>query len=176
MSAKQLELLKQAVPGVTRVAMLGGPSWPAMPALEDVTRSLALELSFFAVSDPTTFDSTFAAMTRSQAQALLDMGDPLHFPYRQRIAALAVQHRLPAIGPGRGRAEAGYLMSYGPSDRDRGQRIAAYVDKILHGARPADLPVEEPMRFEFVINLKTAQALGITFPPTLLVLADEVLQ
>jgi len=177
-SAKQLELLKEALPEVTRVAVLRGLAsfTPALQALEVAARSLAMELHLFAVRDPSEFDSAFAAMTRAQAQALFVFGDPSYFPYRQRIVDLAAQQRLPSICGGRLWGEAGCLMSYGPSNSGRGQQIAAYVDKILHGARPADLPVEQPMRFEFVINLKTAQALGLPIPPSILFQADEVIK
>ena len=159
-----LELLKEALPGVTRVAVLQGLSsysnskiWPRMEA---TARSLGMELRLFEVREPTAFDSAFAAMTHAQANALMMLGDPFFGPYFARIAALAVQHRLPSIGPARRAVEAGYLMSYGASLPDQGQRIATYVDKILKGATPAELPVEQPMKFELVINLKTAQALG----------------
>jgi putative ABC transport system substrate-binding protein len=175
---KRLELLKEAVPEVTRVAVLRGlaPQVRELQAMEVVTQSLGIELHRFEVRDPSEFDSTFAAMTRAQAQALFVFGDPFFVPYRQQIIDLAAQYHLPSICPGRQYAEAGCLMSYGFNQPDIGQRIAAYVDKILHGAKPADLPVEQLSRFEFVINLKTAQVLGLTLPPHLLVLADEVIK
>src|SRR5439155_19535546 len=134
------------------------------------------ELQRFEVREPTAFDSAFAAMTQAQADALIVLGDLFFTPYRARIAALAVQHRLPSIGTVRGNAEAGFLMSYGVSVPDQGQRIAVYVDKILKGAKPADLPVEQAMKFELVINLKTAQALGLTLSPRFLFRADEVIR
>ena len=169
LTLNHLALLKEAVPGVTRVAVLQALSsysnstiWPKMEA---TARSLGMELQLFEVREPTAFDSAFAAMTQAQADALMVLGDPFFTPYLARIAALAIQHRLPSIGPWRRDAEAGYLMSYGTSVPDQGQRIAAYVDKILKGATPADLPVEQPMKFELVINLKTAQALGLPIPP-----------
>jgi putative ABC transport system substrate-binding protein len=177
LAAKQLELLQQVVPGVTRVAVLGGLSWGGLPPeLKEVARSLAMELRFFQVREPLAFANVFAAMATVHVHALLVLGDPFFAPHSAQMAALIAQHRLPSICAERSYVAAGCLMSYGFSQPDRGQRIAAYIDKILRGAQPADLPVEQPMRFEFVINLKTAQALGITFPPTLLVLADEVLQ
>jgi putative ABC transport system substrate-binding protein len=166
LAAKQLELLKQAGPGVTRVAVLGGLSWDRLPReLEEVARSLEIELHFFQVREPIAFDNAFAAMTTAHIHALLVLGDPFFGPYLQRIAALAAQQQLPSICAGRSYVEAGCLMSYGFSQPDQGQRIAAYVDKILRGAKPADLPVEQPMRFTFVINLKTAQALGSRYHP-----------
>jgi hypothetical protein len=138
---------------------------------------LGIELRLFEVRNPTEFDSAFAAMTEAQADALLQLGDPFFFPYRAKVAALALQHRLPSICPyNRQYVEAGYLIGYGPSVPDRGQRIASYVDRILKGAKPAELPVEQPMKFELAINLTTAQALGLTIPPTLLFRADEVIR
>jgi len=177
-NAKRLELLKEALPAVTRVAVLRGlaPQTQELHAMEVTARSLAVELHLFVVRDPSEFDSAFAAITRAQAQALFVFGDPLFVPYRQRIVDLATQQRLPSSCGERLWGEAGCLMSYAPSRSDRGQQIAAYVDKILHGARPADLPVEQPMRFEFVINLKTAQALGLPIPPSILFQADEVIK
>ena len=175
---KRLERLKEALPEVTRVAVLRGLATfePALHAMEGAARSLAVELQLFEVREPTAFDSAFVAMTRAQADALFVLGDPFFAPYHAQIATLAVEHRLPSICAGRRAVEMGCLMSYGPSGRDRGPQIAAYVDKILRGAKPADLPVEQAMRFEFVINLKTAQALGLTIPPTLLFQADEVIK
>jgi putative ABC transport system substrate-binding protein len=175
---KQLELLKEAVPEVTRVAVLRGlaPQERELQAMKVAAQSLGVELHLFEAHEPTAFDSTFAAMARAQAQALFVFADAFFRPYRQRIVDLAAQYHLPSICQGRAYAEAGCLMSYGFNQPDWGQRIAAYVDKILRGATPADLPVEQPMRFEFVINLKTAKALGMTMPPSLLLLADEVIQ
>ena len=172
-----LELLKEALPGVTRVAVLQGLApygGDIQRTMEATARSLGMELQRFEVREPTVFDSAFVAMTHAQADALMVLGDPFFTPYLARIAALAVQHRLPSIGPGG--AQAGYLMSYGASVPDRGQRIAAYVDRILKGAKPADLPVEQPMKFELVINLKTAQILGLTLSPVVLFRADKVIR
>ena len=175
-----LELLREALPEVTRVAVLQGLSAysksPIWSKMQTTARALGMELALFEVREPTAFDSAFTAMTQAQADALMVLGDPFFTPYLARIAALAIQHRLPSIGPWRRDAEAGYLMSYGTSVPDHGQRIAAYVDKILKGATPADLPVEQPMKFELVINLKTAQALGLPIPPTILFQANEVIR
>lgn len=173
---KRLELLKQVLPGATRVAVLRGLGWQTLPALEEVTRSLAIELHLFEVREPAAFDGAFAAMTRTQIQALFVLEDPFFYPYSQRIADLALQHHLPSNCAGRWFVEAGCLMSYNPIVPDQEQRLAAYVDKILHGAKPADLPVEQPTKFELTINLKTAQALGITIPPIMLFQADEVIK
>ena len=135
-----------------------------------------MELPLFEVREPTTFDSAFAAMTRAQAQAVVVLGDPFFAPHLAQIAALAAQQHLPWICAARGWVEAGCLLSYGANEQGRAQQVAAYVDKILHGARPADLPVEQATRFELVINLKAAQALGITIPTTLLFQADAVIR
>jgi putative ABC transport system substrate-binding protein len=175
---KRLELLKEALPGVTRVAVLRGLErfTQEMQALEGAAPSLGIELQLFEAPEPTAFEGTFAAMASVQAQALFILGGRFLAAHHQRIVDLAAQYHLPASCPGRRYVEAGCLMSYDVDQSERGPQIAAYVDKILHGARPADLPVEQPMRFEFVINLKTAQALGITISPTLLFQADEVLR
>jgi putative ABC transport system substrate-binding protein len=176
---KRLELLKEALPRVTRVAVLRGLAAFAdiLPAMEVAARALGVELHLFEVREPTAFDSAFVAMTQAQAHALLVLGDVFFRPHLARISALAAQYQLPLICTGGRRAvEVGCLMSYGPSPIGVAQRIATYVDKILKGATPADLPVEQPTKFELFLNLKTAKALGITMPPSLLLLADEVIQ
>jgi putative ABC transport system substrate-binding protein len=175
---KRLEQLKEALPGLTRVAVLRGLAsfMHELQAMELAAQSLGVELHLFEVREPTAFDSAFAAMRSAQSQALFVLGDPFFVPYRQRIVDLAAQYHLPANCPGRGYVEAGCLMSYGFDLRDNGQKIASYVDKILRGATPATLPVEQLMKFELVINLKTAQALGLTIPPHLLILANEVIR
>jgi putative ABC transport system substrate-binding protein len=175
---KRFELLTQVVPRLRRVAVLRGaaPQTFELQALEDAARSLAMALHHFEVLAPPAFDSAFTAITRAQVQALFVFGDAAYDRYSRRIAAFAVQQQLPSICANRRYVEAGCLMGYSASGRGRGQQIAAYVDKILHGAKPADLPVEQAMRFEFVINLKTAQALGLTIPPTLLFQATEVIK
>ena len=139
-------------------------------------RVLSLQLQFLAVRHPDELDSVFAAMTREGAEALLVRGDTVFWAHRTRVVALAAQHRLPAVFDAREFADAGGLMTYGPSVLDSFRRAAVYVDKILKGAQPATLPVERPVKFELVINLKTAKALGITMPPSLLLLADAVIQ
>jgi putative tryptophan/tyrosine transport system substrate-binding protein len=175
---KRLELFKQAVPGVTRVAVLRGPSPQLIQvqALEGAARALELELPLFEVHEPTAFDSAFAAMTRAQAQAVFVLGDPYFGPHRRRIADLATQQHLPTACAGRAWAVDGCLLGYAVTEQERVYQAAAYVDKILHGAKPADLPVEQATKFDLVINLKTAQALGLTIPPTLLFQADEILR
>ena len=144
--------------------------------MEAAAPSLGVELHLFEVPEPPAFESAFAAMTSAQVQALFVFGDVTYDRHSRRIADLAAQRHLPSMCADRAYVEAGCLMSYGPSGRGRGQQIAAYVDKILHGASPADLPVEQAMRFEFIINFKTAQTLGLTLPPAVLFQADEVIR
>lgn len=175
---KQLEVLKQALPEFTRVAVLRGLAAfrVSLPALEEMARALGMALHLFDVREPTAFERAFAAMTHAQIHALLVLGDPSHAPYRTQIAALAAQHHLPSICRSRRDAEAGCLMSYGHSQAEQGQLIASYVDRILKGAAPADLPVQQPMKFELVVNLKTATALSIMLSPMFLFQADEVIK
>jgi putative ABC transport system substrate-binding protein len=179
-SGKRLELLTEAVPGVSRVAVLWNPvtRWSALEVsvMADVARGLGIQLQFLEVRDPSEFERAFAAATREGAGALSILATPIITQNLRRIANLALQHRLPAIFWRPDFAEAGGLMAYGPSQRDMVRRAAALIGKILQGAQPADLPVEQPMRFELVINLKTAQELGLTIPPLLLFQADKVIQ
>jgi putative ABC transport system substrate-binding protein len=180
LGGKRLELLKEALPHVSRIAVLQNAANPTSPAMlreiEAAARVLGLQLQSLAVRHPDELDRVFAVMTREGAEALLVPGDALFWYYRTRVVALATQHRLPAMFDAREFAEAGGLMTYGPSVLDSFRRAATYVDKILKGMKPADLPVEQPTTFELVINLKTAQALGLTIPPTLLFQANEVLR
>lgn len=178
---KHLELLKEVLPEVRLVAVLSNPGdSPAQPLMmsrvERSARSLGLQLQFLQAREPGEFDGAFAAMTRERAGALLLTGDPMFFLHRALLAELAVKTRLPSMSTQGQWVEAGGLMSYGPSFPDLYRRGATYVDKILKGARPADLPIEQPTKFELLINLKTAKALGIAIPQTLLLRADEVIQ
>jgi len=179
-SGKWLELLKEAVPKASRVAVLWNPTNPLnvvyLTVLRGVARKLGVTLQSAEVRDPSGFDGAFASMSRERAQALVVVIDPLTVRYRARIAELAAKNRLPAMYGFREFADAGGLMAYGANLADLCRRAADYVDKILKGARPADLPVEQPTKFELVINLKAAKALGITIPPSLLVRADHVIQ
>ena len=179
-SGKRLELLTEAVPGVSRVAVLWNPvsTWSALEVsvMADGARGLGVQLQSLEVRDPSEFERAFAAAKREGAGALSILSTPFIVQNLRHIANLALQHRLPAIFWRPDFAEAGGLMAYGPSQRDLYHRAAALVGKILKGAQPADLPVEQPTRFELTINLKTAKALGITFPPTLLVFADKVIR
>src|SRR5262245_64570029 len=180
LSGKLLELLTAAVPAVTRIAVLVNPRLAGTgPMLEDTrraARALGMQLRVLDAETPDDFQRAFDAATEEHAGALLILPSALFGLHERRLAALAVAHRLPAIFWRRSFAEAGGLLSYGPKFADLTQRTAYYVHRILRGAKPADLPVERPTRFELVINLKTAQALGLTIPPTLRFQADEVLQ
>jgi putative ABC transport system substrate-binding protein len=177
---KQLGLLTELVPKVRRVAVLSNPAAPslvpAIGAVKIAARSLGVQLQFLEARGPNEFDGAFAAMAKEHAGALLVLTDPVFSLHRTRLADLAAKSRLPAAYTNRLPVEAGGLMSYGPSFPDLWRRAASYVDKILKGAKPGDLPVEQPTKFELVINLKTAKALGLTIPPSLLGRADEVIQ
>jgi len=178
---KRLELLKEVAPQSRRIAVLANPASPGYaPLLNNLTvaaEALKLFLHVVEVRRVEELDDAFAAMLRAGADALVVFAEPqLITPQRGRIADLAATSRLPAMYDGKLYVEAGGLMSYGASLPDLYRRATTYVDKILKGAKPADLPVEQPTKFELVINLKAARALGITMPPSLLLLADEVIQ
>jgi putative tryptophan/tyrosine transport system substrate-binding protein len=178
--SKGLELLKDIVPKVRRVAVLSNPGSPIQPLiireLNAAGRSLGVQLQLLEVRGLDEFDDAFAAMAKERVGALLVVSDSLFNIHRARLADLAARSRLPAAYGTRDLVEVGGLMSYGPSFRDLFRRGAVYVDKILKGAKPADLPVEQPTKFELVINLKTAKALGLTIPPSLLARADQVIE
>jgi putative tryptophan/tyrosine transport system substrate-binding protein len=181
LGGKQLEVLKEAVPQVSRVAVLGNPASPGYgPGRDNLTvaaQALGIHLHVVELRRADEVDHAFGVMTRAGAEALLVLAEPLLIDgLRGRIAELAATSRLPAMYGWRMYVEAGGLMSYGPSLPDLRRRAAPYIDRILKGAKPGDLPVEQPTTFELVINLKTAQALGITMPPTLLFQATEVLR
>jgi len=177
--SKRLELLKEAVPALARVGHLWdlniGP-YAVLKTTEDATRSLGLELIPYEVRGAGDFEAAFEAAVRQRVGAVVVSGTPLTSTYRDRIAALAVKHGLPAISSWRYHADAGLLMTYGPHLPDLYRRAASYVDKILKGAKPAELPVEQPTRFEMVLNLKAAKTLGLTLPQSLLIRADDVIQ
>jgi len=180
MHMKRLEFLKEALPRLSRVAMLYDPRRPDVSlwfgTTEMAARALELQLYPHEVPDIEALDSAFAAIAAQQAEALLVVAASLFSAHRARLAELALQYRLPTSFHDRGFVEAGGLMSYGPNPPELFRRAAYYVDRILKGARPADLPVEEPMKFELSINLKTAQAFGLTIPPVLLIQADEIIR
>ena len=178
---KQLEMLRDVVPKVRRVAVLANPTGsPAYPQMLEATkaaaRSLALELQLLEVHEPAQFDGAFAAMAKERAGALLVMGHPLFFQHRARLADLATKHRLPSMSTQEQWVDAGGLMSYGVNLPDMFRRTASYVDKILKGAKPGELPVEQPTTFEIVINLKTARELGLTISREFLLIADDVIE
>ena len=177
---KRLELLKEVVPKVSRVAVLQNPDNPARAFLlrevEARARALGVRLQILEARNPPEIDSAFAAMTRERAGAFLGLSDAIFDTQRGQILELAAKRRLPSIFGNRENAEAGGLMAYGPNFLDLERRAATYVDKILKGAKPADLPVEQPTKFELVLNLRTAQAIGLTIPPSLLLRADRVIE
>ena len=177
---KQMELLKEVVPKVSRVALLWNPANPGNPPLlreaEVAAGALGVRLQPLEARGPGEIDSAFAAMTRQRAGAVIVLVDSMLADHRTRIADLAAKSRLPAMYGITEHAEAGGLMAYGANLANMFRRAATYVDKILKGAKPADLPVEQPTRFELVINLKTAKALGLTIPPSVLIRADKVIQ
>jgi putative ABC transport system substrate-binding protein len=180
LEGKRLELLKEAMPGITHIAVLGNPPnrsyAQALNELEGPAQAVGVQLQPLEVQNADDLDSAFVAMGRGHADALTVIGSGFTSRHLSRIADLALKGRLPAIAWSRAFAEVGGLMAYGVNEADVARRVATYVDKILKGTPPADLPVEQPMKFELVINLKTAKALGLTIPPTLLFQADEVIR
>ena len=178
--AKRLELLKETVPRISRVGDIWNPANPAtqrdFKEIEIAARKLGLTIHSAEVRGPNDFNSAFSSLTRSRVDALILQTDQLTWIHRQQIANLTVQNRLPTIFFAREYVDGGGLMSYGASLADLYRRSASYVDKILRGASPAELPVEQPSKFELVVNLKTAKALGITIPEAILLRANEVLR
>jgi putative tryptophan/tyrosine transport system substrate-binding protein len=179
LDGKRLEILKEAFPKITRVAFL----WRVPSAREDlfkeaevVAKPLGLRLQSVGVKGPDDFESAFKAAKGGGAEALIVISNPLSNTHRARIVDLAAKNRLPAIYPSTDFVEDGGLMSYGADILDNWRRAATYVDKILKGANPGDLPVEQPKKFEFVINLQTAKQIGVTIPPNLLARADRVIR
>jgi putative ABC transport system substrate-binding protein len=178
--AKQLQLLKEAVPRARRLAVLRNPTNPAastsVRTVEQAARSLGVELQVVGARAPEEFEPVVRAMTQARADALLVLPDSMLFTHRARLADLSVRHRLPTMHGLVEDAQAGGLMAYAVNLADQFRRAAGYVDRLLRGANPAELPVEQPRKFEFVINLKTAKVLGLTIPQSLLLRADEVIQ
>jgi putative ABC transport system substrate-binding protein len=177
---KELELLETAVPRAGRIAVLTNSSNPSHPeewrGAQEAAHTLHIDLLSVSAEAPGEIDSAFATMTGGRADALVVLADPMFATEASRVADLATRHKLPAIFALREHVAAGGLMSYGPDIDDSFRRAADYVDKILKGAKPADLPFEQPVKFELVINLKTAKALGLTIPPAILARADEVIE
>jgi ABC-type uncharacterized transport system substrate-binding protein len=180
LSAKRLQLLKETIPRLTRVAVLWNPTTPWHPkAIEDlkaVAPSLSIELNFVSARTPEQFGPAFSAVSRAHAQALYVIEDAFFFAHRMTLFKLASKARLPAMSFNRAYVDADGLMSYGVSYEDLMRRSAGYVDKILKGAKPGDLPIEQPIKYELTVNLKTAKALGITIPESILLRADEVIR
>jgi len=180
LSAKRLELLKEAVPKLSRVAVLwnAGDSGMTlrMRAIQAASRPLGVTVRPLGVHSVEDFEVAFTAMTQERPDALFVVADPLVGTNRKRILDFTARHRLPAMFELRLYAVDGGLMAYGPNQDGRLRQAAAFVDKILKGARPADLPVEQPMRFELVLNLRTAKALGLDLPQSILIRADEVMR
>ena len=180
LSAKRVALLKEVVPKLSRVAVLWSPSTASyrkvLGETQTAAHALGLQLRAVEVRDPTDFDSAFSAIARERAGALVVLPDPRFRDQQRRILDLAAKSRLPAIYWSRDLVEAGGLMAYGANFPDVFRQAATFVDKILKGAKPADLPVEQPAKFELVINLKTAKALGLTISQSVLLRADQVIQ
>ena len=180
LAAKRLELLKETAPTTERVAVLWDPTSPGgapqLAELQAAAPALGMQVHSLAVPDGTAIRGAFESAISGRADALLVAPSPLLTRYATTIAEFTVTNRLPAIGYDWTLAEAGLLLVYGPDLKDLFRRAATYVDKILKGARPAELPVEQPTKFEFVINLRTAQALGLTIPQSVLLQATEVIQ
>jgi putative ABC transport system substrate-binding protein len=180
LSGKRLEVLKEAFPSVSHVALFWNSANPEQePQIKEIKiagQGLGIQLQILEVRAPNDFDKAFSVITKKRTDALLTLPDPLSVSQGKRIADFAGKNRLPAMYPRMEFVDAGGLMAYGPSYNDLFRRAATYVDKILKGAQPADLPVEQPTKFEFVINLKTAKQLGLTIPPTVLARADRVIR
>jgi putative ABC transport system substrate-binding protein len=180
LGGKRLELLKEVLPQLARVAVLWNAANPYSALVFKETQaagqSLGIQVQSLEVRGPDDFDSAFEAARREQPDGLITVEDPLTFNYRKLIADFATGHRLPALHGLREFVTAGGLMSYGANLADLYRRAAGYVDKIFKGAKPADLPVQQPTKFDLAINLKTAKALGLDVPPTILVRADEVIE
>ena len=180
LAGKQMELLKETVARASRVAILYNPASPLsnrlLKEIEVAGRKLRLTTESFEAKDPNALPRAFDAMMAARAEALMVVNSALMSAQQRQIAGLAAKARIPAMYQASEYVEAGGLMAYGPVRRDMWQRAATFVDKILKGAKPADLPVEQPTRFELVINLKTAKALGLTIPQSVLIRADQVIQ
>ena len=180
LSAKWLELLTQTVPGMTRVGVLMAPNAPAhatyLREIKTAGQRTGIAVLGLEARGRDDIERTFAALTKARAQGLIVLPNPVTLTHQTQIVELAAKNRLPAMYPWREFTESGGLMAYSPNRTEMYRRSATFVDKILKGAKPADLPVEQPTKFELVINLKTAKALGLTIPPSLLLRADQVIE
>ena len=177
---KRLELLREATPALSRVAVVWNPGNEvarlALVGIETAAKALGVQFEVFEARDAQGIERAFHGVARSRAGGVLTVADAFLWSQRAQIVSQAARHRLPGVYPEIGFAEAGGLVAYGPNVADNFRRAAGYVDKILKGAKPADLPVEQPSKFELAINLKTAKALGLTMPPSLLQRADQVIE
>jgi putative ABC transport system substrate-binding protein len=177
---KRVGLLREAIPSVTRIVVVWNPSnegaRTSLPAIETATRALGVQVESIAASDIEQLDRRLGGAVRGSAAAMLTVADAFLWSQRGQIVSLAARYRLPAMYPEREFALDGGLMAYGSSVRENFRRAAGYVDRILKGTRPADLPVEQPTQFDLVINLKTAKTLGLTIPPSLLLRADQLIE
>lgn len=178
---KQLELLKEILPGNSRVAALWNPANPVFQAMQVQEadrggRGLGIRIKFVAARNEHEIDRAFALVARDGIRAAIVLGDPVFISHRKKIADLAARHRLPAVGGTQEHVEAGGLLAYGPSFAEMYRRTAFYVDRILKGAKPAELPVEQPTKFELVINLNNARQIGLVIPPNVLARADRVIR
>jgi putative ABC transport system substrate-binding protein len=178
LSAKRLQLLKEASPAISHVAALGNPAGPKSirRATEEAARTVGVELSTIEVATPGQILAGFETAVADGANALVVLPDAMFWNERGQIVALAAKHRMPAIYPEREYVEEGGLLAYGSNVPDQWRRRATYVDKILKGAKPGDLPIQQPVKFDFLVNLKTARQLGLTIPPAILDLAGEVIE
>jgi putative ABC transport system substrate-binding protein len=180
LSGKQLELLKEIIPKLSRVAVLGTSTQPGyaqvLKEIKLAAGAFKVQLQYLDVLDPKDIETAFQAASKGRAGAVLVLGSPVFTSQRAQITDLAAKNRLPAIYPQSDYMDAGGLMFYGPNTNDLFRRAATYVDKILKGRTPADLPVEQPIKFEFIVNLKAAKQIGLTIPPNVLVRADRVIR
>jgi putative ABC transport system substrate-binding protein len=180
LEAKRLGLVRELVPNATSIAMLVNPNYPTFEAqvrdAQEASRALGLEIHIVNASVEGDFDTSFATLVRLHVEAVIIANDPFFTARRDQLVALAARHSIPAIYSQREFPDAGGLLSYGTHIPDLYRQAGVYVGKILKGEKPADLPVMQPTKFEFVINLKTAKALGVTFPPGVLAIADEVIE
>jgi putative ABC transport system substrate-binding protein len=179
-NVKGLELLKEAVPGLSRVAVIFDPATPShgpgLKAVEDAGPALGLRIQSVAVRSATEYDEAFVAIVQEHADGVLVLSTPLFIAGAKRLAELAITHKIPSLFGPKQHVQVGGLMSYSPDRADLWRRCAIYVDKILKGAKPADLPVQRPTKFELVINLKTAKVIGLAVPPSFILRADEVIE
>jgi putative ABC transport system substrate-binding protein len=175
-----LELLKEAIPKLSHVAVFWDPTNPgslaSLKEMEMAAQSLGLKIQRLEIRDPNDLEGAFQAATKGRAGAVMMLSSPVIFTHRRRVVDLAVKSRLPTIHSQIEFADAGGVMVYGPNDADMYRRAATYVDKILRGAKPSELPVEQPVKFDFIINLKTAKQIGLTIPPNVLARADKVIR